>query len=67
VENSFFMAMALKNAGVPVELHILPEGEHGLSLASTLVRRPDGSGYNEACQCWIELASAWMARLCDEK
>jgi acetyl esterase/lipase len=67
VENSFFMAMALKNAGVPVEMHILPEGEHGLSLASDIVRRPDGSGYHEACQCWIELASAWMARLCDEK
>lgn len=67
VENSFLMAMALKNAGVPVELHVLPEGEHGLSLASDLVRRPDGSGYHEGCQCWIHLASAWMARLCNRK
>lgn len=67
VENSFLMAMALKNAGVPVELHILPEGEHGLSLASSLVERPDGSGVNEACQCWINLASAWMARLCSKE
>ena len=64
VENSFLMAMALKNAGVPVELHVLPEGEHGLSLASSVVERPDGSGVNNACKCWITLAGAWMSRIC---
>ena len=34
VENSLLMAMALRKAGVPVELHVFPDGEHGLSLAS---------------------------------
>ena len=64
VENSFLLAMALKKAGVPVELHIFPEGPHGLSLASPLVERLDGSGVEEGCQCWIKLADAWMKRLC---
>ena len=66
VENSFLMAMALKKAGVPVELHIFPEGAHGLSLASPLVERLDGSGLEESCQCWIDLAQAWLKRLCEK-
>lgn len=65
VENSFLMAMALQKAGVPVELHIFPEGPHGLSLASPLVERLDGSGVEASCQCWIDLADAWLERICD--
>lgn len=34
VENSYFMAMALKTAGVPFEHHVFPKGMHGLSLAN---------------------------------
>ena len=34
VENSYLMAMALKNAGVPFEHHVFPKGMHGLSLAN---------------------------------
>lgn len=60
VENSLLMAMSLKKAGVPVELHIFPEGEHGLSLASGLVERTDGSGVQKSCAVWIELADAWI-------
>ena len=64
VENSLLMAMALKKAGVPVELHVFPKGEHGLSLASHLVERVDGSGVQEECRQWIGLADAWIDRLC---
>ena len=64
VENSLLMAMALRKAGVPVELHVFPDGEHGLSLASKLVERVDGSGVQEECQQWIGLADAWLSRLC---
>ena len=64
VENSLLMAMALRKAGVPVELHVFPDGEHGLSLASKLVERADGSGVQEECQQWIGLADAWLGRLC---
>lgn len=60
VENSLLMAMALRKAGVEMELHIFPEGEHGLSLASHVVERKDGSGVNKMCQPWIYLADAWI-------
>ena len=33
VENSYLMADALKNAGIPFEHHVFPAGKHGLSLA----------------------------------
>lgn len=60
VENSFLMVSALKKAGVPAELHVFPEGAHGLSLASPAVERADGSGVNEQCAQWIELADTWI-------
>lgn len=61
--NSLLMAMSLWRAGVPVELHVFPEGEHGLSLANALVEREDGSGVQAECARWIDLAHAWMDRL----
>lgn len=63
VENSVLMTMALHRAKVPAELHIFPEGEHGLSLASPLVERVDGSGVQAECAQWIELADAWLKKL----
>lgn len=63
VENSMMMAKALRKAGVPFELHIFPEGEHGLSLASPIVERENGHGVQEECAQWIVLADAWLERL----
>lgn len=60
-ENSLLMTDTLKKKGVPVELHVFPKGEHGLSLANELVEREDGSGIQKDCACWIELAYAWIA------
>ena len=34
VENSLLMAMALKKAGVPFEIHVFPRGMHGLSVSN---------------------------------
>ena len=65
--NSLLMAEALLENGVPAELHIYPEGVHGLSLANELVRRADGSGVNEVCQSWIDLADIWIRHLCNIK
>ena len=67
VANSMRMAEALIECGVPAELHIYPEGVHGLSLASEQVRRADGSGVEEVCQSWIDLADIWIKHLCDIK
>lgn len=63
VENSIFMAMALRKEGIPFELHIFPEGEHGLSLASPVVERENGHGVQAECARWITLADAWLERL----
>ncbi len=63
VENAFFMMSALKKAGVSAELHVFPEGEHGLSLADRNVERTDGSGVNEQCAQWVRLADVWLTKL----
>ncbi len=60
VENSLLMLQALKNAGISAELHVFPEGEHGLSLANYLVGRDDGSGVSKTCSEWINLADTWI-------
>ena len=58
VENSLMMASALRNQGVPFELHIFSEGRHGLS-----------AGHNETgpeekgVQDWMMLAISWLSRL----
>lgn len=67
VENSIMMAMALRREGVPFELHVFPEGEHGLSLASPVVERENGHGVQKVCSQWIILADAWLERLFEGK
>lgn len=63
VENSLMLTKALHGKGISAELHIFPEGVHGLSLASPVVEREDGSGVQSECARWIELADAWLERL----
>lgn len=50
-ENSLLFAAALARAGTPYELHIFPEGEHGLGLAQ--------SGL--AASAWPGLCATWLA------
>lgn len=63
VENSILLASALRKAGVPFELHIFPEGEHGLSLASPIMERENGHGVHSVCAQWAALADVWLERL----
>lgn len=63
VENSMMLTAALRKAGIPAELHISPEGEHGLSLASPIVERANGAGVQAQCAQWSSLADAWLLRL----
>ena len=60
VENSILFFMALKQAGVPVEMHIYPCGEHGLALANFETSNKDGFGIQKECESWITLACDWM-------
>lgn len=54
-ENSLYMALAYKTAGVPFELHIFESGAHGLSLATE-----ETGGINEPVQKWISLSVTWL-------
>jgi len=50
VENSLFYYLALKNAGVPAELHLYAKGGHGYGL------RPSGdpvSAWPKRCEDWL--------------
>lgn len=59
-ENSLLLAMACREAGVPVELHLYMKGGHGLGLANELTQAPDGYGVEPSCESWMELAYIWM-------
>jgi len=50
IENAFVYGLALKNARVPVELHLYPKGGHGYGL------RPSP---NEVSH-WPQRAAEWL-------
>ena len=50
VENSLRLAAALANAAVPFEMHIFPEGQHGLGLAKDM---PQVAQWAGLCQGWL--------------
>jgi acetyl esterase/lipase len=60
VENSLLFARALRDKNIPFELHIYPEGVHGLSLATveTSEGRPELVSPHVAS--WIELCKEWL-------
>lgn len=64
VENALLFAVAMKEKNIPIELHIYPNGSHGLSLANdetcNLVNR---SGIQQECQNWITMAGTWIRNL----
>lgn len=58
VENSLLFFQALHKKNIPVELHIYPVGEHGLSLATEETNR-----VQKECQSWVSLAIDWALRV----
>lgn len=63
VENSLLFANALVKHKVPLELHIYPEGGHGLGLANEVTQSVTGFGIQKECQEWIDLAGRWIKGL----
>lgn len=67
VENALLFAMALKRAGVSLELHIFPTGRHGLALANEETTKDlddnRGTYLVPSCQIWTSLAREWLSRL----
>lgn len=63
VENSLMLAMAMKTHKVSLELHIYPQGKHGLSLANEETGASDPTRIEPDCQNWISLAKIWLQKL----
>lgn len=60
VQNSLLYVNALVKAGVPVEFHLFPKGEHGLGTATELSLSSDGRGVEAQCGQWMDLAKEWI-------
>lgn len=62
VQNALLMALALAAKNISVELHVFPNGGHGLSLADERTGSHPGVWQRE-CSVWIDLAKRWAAGL----
>lgn len=60
VENTLLLASALKEAGINTELHIFPQGAHGLCLANEVTAEGRADRVEPAVQCWTSLLENWM-------
>lgn len=60
VEDSLKFATALISAGVACELHIFPNGGHGLSLSNGQVCQDGG---DRSFAQWVGLAKKWLYRI----
>ncbi|MGH4050807.1 MAG: alpha/beta hydrolase [Clostridium sp.] len=59
VENSLLFAQALRSENIPFELHIFPNGPHGLSLANDETTEDGGEVYPNVA-VWINLCITWL-------
>jgi acetyl esterase/lipase len=62
VENSLFFATKMRSQGIPFELHIYPEGPHGLSLA-TAETDEGNKGTHQHVATWMKLCTEWLGKL----
>ena len=62
VQNSICMARALADNGIPVELHIFPNGPHGMSVANEYVAECE-DGNRPEVNAWLGMAVRWISNL----
>lgn len=63
VENSLLFASSLSKNKVPFELHIYPDGPHGLSLATEETACGNKGLCNERISEWVRLSAEWIKTL----
>jgi len=61
VENTLLFAQALRAKNIPFELHIYPEGPHGLSLANE--ETDDNMGLYPNIATWMKLCTTWLTNV----
>jgi acetyl esterase/lipase len=57
-ENSLLFALALRKAGVPMELHVFEKGQHGLGLGTG--SKQHHIAPEPAFQAWPKLCETWL-------
>lgn len=61
VEHSLRLAQSLTAAGVPCELHMFQQGDHGFGVGHPM-DRPWEAHRNRACAAWLDLAHTWLLK-----
>ncbi len=62
VENSLLFASALSAKKIPYELHVFPEGPHGLSLATDLVTTEEKCPAMDYISVWFNESVKWLRK-----
>ncbi len=60
IQNSLLLANAYAEKGVPFEMHVFPEGSHGLSLANEETMSDKPHMIVPHVQGWVNLAIRWI-------
>ena len=62
VKNSLALANAYAEAGMTFELHIYPDGPHGMALANRITECGNVKWVDECFACWVENAVKWAEK-----
>ena len=62
VKNSLALANAYAEAGMTFELHIYPDGPHGMALANRITECGNAKWVDECFACWVENAVKWAEK-----
>lgn len=63
-ENSMLFAAALRQFGIPTELHMFEKGSHGLSLADERTKNPQyPDSVQPECVPWMGLCLTWASEI----
>lgn len=63
VQNSLLYAMALSEHHIPYEMHIFPQGPHGLALANAETECGNEAFVCTEAQQWVSEAADWARRI----
>ena len=65
VRNALLLAGAYASKGIPFELHIYPDGPHGMALGNRITKCGNIRWENQRWEKWIENAVLWADALRD--
>lgn len=63
VRNALLMVSAMAEHGRPFELHVYPDGLHGIALANEITECGNPTRNQPAARPWVAAAALWADRL----